>query len=108
MPSFAEDFKVANGFGDVVDYVEWLNFMYKVTSTIRFDVLFGAGLGFWKKSQWSFPLQNRFTTGPWNETESKMENPTQWFREMKLIPKSRIKSKTIMSYSLRKKKGAHF
>ena len=45
-----------------------------------------------------------------DETESKMENPTHSFREMKLvlISELRIKSKTAMSCSSRKKKRVHF
>ena len=45
------------------------------------------------------------------KTESKMGNPTHSFREKNLVPQpieeSQIKSKTVMSYSLRKKKR-HF
>ena len=33
------------GFGGVRQYVELLIFMYKVTSIIRFDLLFGVGGG---------------------------------------------------------------
>ena len=44
--------------------------------------------------------------------ESKMENPTHTFREMsfalQLIYKSRIKSKTVMSWSSGKKKECVF
>ena len=47
-----------------------------------------------------------------NEAESKMENPTHSFREtslvLQLIRESQIKSKSVMSWSLRKKKGGHF
>ena len=43
-----------------------------------------------------------------NETESKRENPTHSFREknlvFQLIQESQIKSKTVMSWSSRKKK----
>ena len=46
-----------------------------------------------------------------NETESKMENPTHSFREMnhvfQLVEELQIKSKTVMSWSLRKKR-VHF
>ena len=46
------------------------------------------------------------------ETESKMENPTHSFREanlvLQLIYESQIKSKTVMSWSSRKKKKGHF
>ena len=46
-----------------------------------------------------------------NETEWKMENPTHAFREMKLvlqlIQESQIRSETVMSWSLQKKK-VHF
>ena len=39
-PSFVEDIKMAVGFGGVrCEYVQWLIFMYKVTSKIKFDVL---------------------------------------------------------------------
>ena len=47
-----------------------------------------------------------------NETESKMENLTHSFTETKLvlqlIEKSQIKSKTVVSWSLRKKKARIF
>ena len=47
-----------------------------------------------------------------NKTKSKMENPTQSFREtnlvLQLIYESEIKSKTVMSWSSRKKKRAFF
>ena len=47
-----------------------------------------------------------------NETESKMENPIHSFREPKLvlqlITESHIKSKTVMSWSLRKKEKGIF
>ena len=47
-----------------------------------------------------------------NETESKMENSIHSFREtnlvFQLIWKSQIKSKAVMSWSLRKKKKGHF
>ena len=47
-----------------------------------------------------------------NETESKMENPTQAFREMNLVlqlkKESQIKSKTMMSWSSRKKREGIF
>ena len=47
-----------------------------------------------------------------NETESKMENPTHSFREtnlvLQLIKESQIKIKTVMSWSLRKKKEGIF
>ena len=49
-----------------------------------------------------------------NETESKIENPTNSFREMNLVPaqiritKLQIKSKTVMSSSSRKKKEGIF
>ena len=46
-----------------------------------------------------------------SETESKTEKPTQSFREtdivLHFIQESQIKSKTVMSWSSRKKKG-HF
>ena len=46
-----------------------------------------------------------------SETESKMEKPTHSFREtdivLQFIQESQIKSKTVMSWSSRKKKG-HF
>ena len=45
-----------------------------------------------------------------NKTESKMENPTQSFRKtdlvLQLINESQIKSKTVMSWSSRKKMRA--
>ena len=47
-----------------------------------------------------------------NETESKMENPTHSFWEtnlvLQLIWKSQIKSKTVMSWSSRKRKEGIF
>ena len=47
-----------------------------------------------------------------NETESKMENPTHRFREtnlvFQLIQESQIKSKSVMSWSSRKKKEGIF
>ena len=49
-----------------------------------------------------------------NETESKIKNPTHSFREMNLVPaqiritKLQIKSKTVMSWSSRKKKEGIF
>ena len=47
-----------------------------------------------------------------SETESKMENPTHSFREtspvLELIQESQFKSKTVMSWGLRKKKEGIF
>ena len=47
-----------------------------------------------------------------NETELKMENPTHSFRETNLmlqfIQDSQVKSKTVISWSSRKKKGGIF
>ena len=47
-----------------------------------------------------------------NKTESKMENPTNSFREknlvLQLIYESQIKSKTAMSWNSRKKKEGIF
>ena len=47
-----------------------------------------------------------------NETESKMENPTHSFRNtnlvLQLIEESQFKSKTVMSWSSRKKKEGIF
>ena len=47
-----------------------------------------------------------------NETKSKIENPTHSFRETNLVPQpieeSQIKSKTVMSWSLRQKKRVFF
>ena len=47
-----------------------------------------------------------------NQTKSKMENSTHSFREMnlvlQLVQESWIKSKAVMSWSLRKKKRGHF
>ena len=47
-----------------------------------------------------------------NETELKMENPTHSFREtnlvLQLIQESQIKSKTMLSWSSRKKKEGVF
>ena len=47
-----------------------------------------------------------------NKTESKMENPTQSFRETKLVPQliqeSQIKSKTVISWSSWNKKEGIF
>ena len=44
--------------------------------------------------------------------ESQLENPTHSFREknlaLQLMQKSQIKSKTVMSWSSRKKKRGHF
>ena len=46
-----------------------------------------------------------------NETESKLRNPTNSFREknlvLQLMQKSQIKSKTVMNWSSRKKKRGH-
>ena len=49
--SFIEDIKIVAGFGGVRQYVI---FMYKVKSKIRFDILLGQGL--WKTLQWCFPF----------------------------------------------------
>ena len=59
------------------------------------------------KSKSPFFLLNKNTNVAKNETESKMENPTHSFREMnhvfQLVEELQIKSKTVMSWSLRKK-----
>ena len=53
------------------------------------------------KSKSPFIFLNKHINFNKNETESKMENPTQTFREtnlvLQLVKESQIKSKTVMS-----------
>ena len=64
------------------------------------------------KSKSPYFLLNKSIKFDENETESKMENHTQAFRETKLvllfIRESRIKGKTVLSWSSRKKKECIF
>ena len=57
-PSFVEDINMVAGFGYLCQYVERLTFMfmYKVTSKIGFDVLFGGGGGFMKNVAVTFSV----------------------------------------------------
>ena len=64
------------------------------------------------KSKSTCILSNKNINFNKNETESKMENPTHSFRDTKLvlqlIQESQIKSKSIMSWSSRRKKEGIF
>ena len=79
----------------------WLFYYFKFKR--NYDVL---------KSKSSCILLNKNINFNNNETESKTEKPTHSFRETNLVPQlikeSQIKSKTVMCWGARKKKGDIF
>ena len=80
-----------------------VQFSYYFNFEEKYDVLKGKS---------PYILLNKNKNFKKNKTESKMENPTYSFRKtnlvLQLIQESQIKSKTVMSWSARKKKKRAF